>query len=644
MTAPRTAARFDRGLILPMILGAVLNPVNSSLIAVALVPIGMAFGASPAETAWLVSGLYLATAVGQPVVGRLVDMYGPRRLYLAGAALVGIGGVVGATASSLTMLVVARVIIGIGTCAGYPAAMHLIRSESDRTGQDSPAGVLTALAVGAQTISVIGPTLGGVLIGLGGWRMIFTVNVPLAVVCVVWGAVKLPKRHRRISTRLDAPGIVLFAGMLLALLVFLMNPAVGHWYLLVAMAGLAVGFVLRERRVADPFLDVRVLAGNVPLLLTYARTLLTYTISYAFLYGYTQWLEEGRGLSASAAGLALLPMSVTGVLVSTATGRRPEIRRKLLVGGAAQVVACGLLLLAGSTSPVWLLVVIGVVIGLPQGLNGLANQNALYHQADPARMGSSAGLLRTFAYLGAIVASAANGAYLGAGTAGLHDLAVFLIAVAAVFVAVTLVDRSLHRLTSSPTREEDTMAVTTLDAHTALVVIDLQKGVTQLSGTPYTTDEVVARTVELADAFRANGKPVVLVRVDGAPAAPGRTDAPRWTRGEAPADAHQIVDALAGHPEDVVVTKRNWGAFYGTDLDLQLRRRGVTQIVLTGIATSFGVESTARAAHEHGYHVTLATDAMTDLSAEGHTNSVERIFPRLGETGTTAEILKRLQA
>ena len=91
-----------------------------------------------------------------------------------------------------------------------------------------------------------------------------------------------------------------------------------------------------------------------------------------------------------------------------------------------------------------------------------------------------------------------------------------------------------------------------------------------------------------------------------------------------------------------MVTKRNWGAFYGTDLDLQLRRRGITQIVLTGVATSIGVESTARAAYEHGYHVTLATDAITDLSLEAHQNSVERIFPRLGETGSTAEIIELL--
>ena len=104
-----------------------------------------------------------------------------------------------------------------------------------------------------------------------------------------------------------------------------------------------------------------------------------------------------------------------------------------------------------------------------------------------------------------------------------------------------------------------------------------------------------------------------------------------------------LADELTGHEDDIVVTKRNWGAFHGTDLDVQLRRRGVTQIVLGGIATSMGVESTARAAHEHGYHVTLATDAMADRSADMHQHSVENVFPRLGETGTTDEILALLE-
>ncbi|MGW2824581.1 hydrolase [Streptomyces sp. NPDC001443] len=189
------------------------------------------------------------------------------------------------------------------------------------------------------------------------------------------------------------------------------------------------------------------------------------------------------------------------------------------------------------------------------------------------------------------------------------------------------------------------MALTALDPRTALVVIDLQAGIVAAPTQPYGGAEVVARTVELADAFRAQDLPVVLVRVsfaaDGADLVPGRTEAGR-PGGTRPEGWDVIVPELAGHPGDITVTKHNWGAFHGTDLDVQLRRRGVTQIVLTGIATSIGVESTARAAHEHGYHVTLVTDAMSDMDPESHRGSVTRIFPRLGETGTTAEVLDLL--
>lgn len=182
------------------------------------------------------------------------------------------------------------------------------------------------------------------------------------------------------------------------------------------------------------------------------------------------------------------------------------------------------------------------------------------------------------------------------------------------------------------------MSATTLDPKTALVVVDLQKGITGLP-TAHPSADVVAHAATLADAFRAKGLPVVLVRVTGG--APGRTEGPARS-GRPAADWADIVPELGPREGDIVVTKLTWGAFYGTDLDLQLRRRGVTQVVVAGIATSIGVESTARSAYEHGYHVTVATDAVTDMSAEAHDNSVERIFPRLGETDTSDAIIKLL--
>lgn len=424
-----------------MVLGVVLNPINSSIIAVALVPIGIALGAPASETAWLVSALYLATAVGQPVAGRLVDVVGPRPLYLVGAAMVGVAGLVGATASTMPVLVAARVLLGLGTCAGYPAAMYLIRHDS---GEGTPSGPLTVLAVSGQVVAAVGPALGGVLIDVGGWQATFLVNVPLALLCLVFGATRLPGGGRRRRVRLDLPGMGLFAVALTALLVFMMSP--GRWYLALVAAVVGAGFAARELRVADPFVDLRVLGGNWPLLATFWRTLLTFTVSYSFLFGYTQWLEHGRGLSPTVAGLVLLPMFVVAIVVSTITGRHPRVRAKLLVGGATLVTACALLLVVHAGTPVAALAGLSAVVGVPQGLNSLGNQNAMYHQADPARVAASAGLLRTFSYLGAMLAAAAGGVLFGHGadTDGLHELAWLMLGCAVLFLVASVVDRSLR--------------------------------------------------------------------------------------------------------------------------------------------------------------------------------------------------------
>ena len=181
------------------------------------------------------------------------------------------------------------------------------------------------------------------------------------------------------------------------------------------------------------------------------------------------------------------------------------------------------------------------------------------------------------------------------------------------------------------------MAISTLDPNTALVVIDIQKGIVGLP-TIHPIDGVVANCVALAKAFRKAGKPVVLVNVAGAPN--GRADSKRSFN--PPPGWDELVPELDRQNTDILVTKYTPGAFHGTGLDMQLRHRGVTQIVLCGVSTSSGVESTARAAYEHGYHVTVATDAVTDMVRELHDRAVEHVFPKMAETGTTADVLARL--
>ncbi|UJD95049.1 hydrolase [Lelliottia amnigena] len=186
----------------------------------------------------------------------------------------------------------------------------------------------------------------------------------------------------------------------------------------------------------------------------------------------------------------------------------------------------------------------------------------------------------------------------------------------------------------------------TLDAtKTALVVIDLQEGILPFAGGPHAAADVVSRSARLAEKCRETGSPVVMVRVgwsaDFAEALKQPVDA--QTPGHAlPGNWWDYPLALGKQDSDVEVTKRQWGAFYGTDLELQLRRRGIDTIILCGIATNIGVESTARNAWEMGFNLVIAEDACSAAATDQHMGSMTNIFPRIGHVRTTEEILSAL--
>jgi nicotinamidase-related amidase len=180
---------------------------------------------------------------------------------------------------------------------------------------------------------------------------------------------------------------------------------------------------------------------------------------------------------------------------------------------------------------------------------------------------------------------------------------------------------------------------------TALVVIDLQKGIAEQPTKPYPAHAVIGNAAKLVNTFRKNGMPVFLVHVittketmlnvvsDESFSRPSALS-PDWA---------DFVPEIVPTPEDIVIAKKQWGAFYGTDLELQLRRRGMDTIVLCGIATDFGVESTARFAYEYGFQQIFAEDAMASRSEEQHNAAVNFIFKRMGRVRKTDEILKVLQ-
>ena len=184
------------------------------------------------------------------------------------------------------------------------------------------------------------------------------------------------------------------------------------------------------------------------------------------------------------------------------------------------------------------------------------------------------------------------------------------------------------------------MPLTAFDPNTALLVVDLQKGIVGMAPAERIAG-VVERASALLDAFRGHGLPVVLINVNGG--APGRTEQPRPNLGSLPEGWTDFIPELNRQPDDIVVTKRTWGAFASTDLEQRLRAIGVTQVVVLGVSTGTGVEATARQAYEAGFNVTLAIDAMTDPRAEAHDYSVRCVFPRLGETGSSEEIIAFLR-
>jgi nicotinamidase-related amidase len=180
---------------------------------------------------------------------------------------------------------------------------------------------------------------------------------------------------------------------------------------------------------------------------------------------------------------------------------------------------------------------------------------------------------------------------------------------------------------------------------TALVVIALQKGIVAAPTRPYPAHDVVKNAEKLVNMFRNNRMPVFLVHVDRTKEAMLNviSDQSFSRSGPMPPDWSEFAAELAPVPSDIVITKRQWGAFYGTDLELQLRRRGIDTIVLCGISTDFGVESTARFAYEYGFQQVFAEDAMASMSDGQHNAAVNFIFRRMGRVRTTDKILEAVR-
>lgn len=462
MTSPQLAVRstvrgkpFSWRFTTPLFIGSALNPINSSMIATALVPIATGLHVSIGQTASLVTALYLASAIAQPTAGKIAEVFGARRVFLVGIVLVLLGGVVGGVAHSLTMLLIARVLIGLGTSCAYPTAMMLIQRRAQAAGMEKPpGGVLGGLQIAGIATAALGLPIGGVLVDAAGWHWVFLVNIPVALIALAAALIwiprdppqQAPKNAREVISRIDLTGIIGFALAMTALLAFLFSISQPRWMLLAAAVVMFVALTGWELRATHPFLDVRLMVRNGALTRTYLRFALVGLCVYVVLYGLTQWLEASRGMPALGAGLLLLPMSLISGVVVAPLSRRNLVRGPVIAAAVASLAgSVGVLLLTSHTSIIWI-VAITLVFGVALGTAASGNQIALYIQAPPEQLGVASGLFRTFGYVGSIASSAITGIVFRTSVSdgGLHLIALIMIGVSIIAVTLSVLDRTLR--------------------------------------------------------------------------------------------------------------------------------------------------------------------------------------------------------
>lgn len=441
-----------------------LNLVNSTLISTALTPISKGIAISASEATLLVSVLYLACAIAQPTAGKLSERIGPRTVFMAGAWLVVIGGLIGGCATVLSQLVVSRVLIGMGASRGYPSAMLMVNRRAHAAGMTEPSSwMLSILAMVGLVLIAVGPPLGGVLVAAFSWRAAFLVNVPVGVLTLVLGYVALrweatgqkaargkraepfAARARAFLASVDAAGIVLFALFISLLLWFLLQlPNVS----LLCLAGSVTAFsafVERELSVSKPFVDLRVLSRDVSLTLNFVRAMLTMLGAYVVLYALPQWLEDACGQQPQVAGMVVLPMGVVATLCSLVAARKGTARGQYVLCCASMACAGALLCLVKDDAPSAALAA-SAVAGATLGLSMSVSQLVLCRCADPETIGTASGLLRTFIYLGSIGAAAISGVLFTPQVtdAGMHAIGAVVAVLGVLALVLTFADRGLR--------------------------------------------------------------------------------------------------------------------------------------------------------------------------------------------------------
>lgn len=392
-------------LILIVGLGSVLNPLNSSMVAVALTQMQYEFNLTFADISWMVSIFYLGSVAGQPIMGKLSDMFGAKRLFITGLIVVFIACALAPFSPNYGFLLACRALQAIGSSAVFPSGMIMVRDYITKR----QAQAIATVSIFASTSAAFGPSIGGFLLAGWSWPAIFIINLPLVFVSVILSILYLPASSsiKMDLRRIDFVGITLFTASITGLILFLLSLAESpRWWALIIFIVTGIFFYRFEKRIEEPFIDIEALEENKNVLLIYMQFITLNFVMYNYFFGFPTMLQQVRMYSEGQAGLIMLAFAGFGVFVTPIAGQlidRKGSKISLVFGAFVLMVGTALLLTYDGNSPlIWLLFIMAI-LGISNGFSNISAQTALYEHISPEDTGSASGLFQTSRYLGAIL-------------------------------------------------------------------------------------------------------------------------------------------------------------------------------------------------------------------------------------------------
>jgi len=429
-------------------LGILINPLNSSMVSVAIPRLQQAFRLDFTVVSWIIFAFYIASAVAQPVMGKSSDLFGRRKIFLAGLIVSFAASLAAPWSPSFGWLIVFRIVQSIGTSMIIAVGMAIVRIHIHEK-QATAISVLTIFISGA---AAIGPFIGGVLIYLWGWPAIFYVNIPFVTASLLFAWRIIPKDEppqsgehdmifRRWLNRIDAPGVLLFTAGLVALLVCLMSAkSSGHISLLhvaVGLIGLVLlaAFIRHELKAASPFIPLRTFAEYPALIRVNVEFMVVNLFYYTLLFGIPSYLQTVRHVSEFHTGILMLSLGSCSLAASPLAGRwidRSGPGPALLVSASLMVLGSVWMATWSQTSPVIGVCLALAVFGVSNGLNSVGMQAAFFQTAPKDIIGVASGIFSMSRYLGAILSSLLIGVVMGGAFsfAGFRLLVMILAAIA----------------------------------------------------------------------------------------------------------------------------------------------------------------------------------------------------------------------